>query len=474
MIITMPRPARFLRSANTDLENSWAHLRRYESIPSVLHILLPKKEVVTSTLTSLPVLSAMHRNCHHCRVFYNHDRHESFRRYISSIKKGSEEYLDHLPFFINQSKLPPSSSAVLKQDDHELSSEELRLKKALKEYISQTEDDRCILADDDTESENDCKEEDYLLENVQSAYIEMEYWEEALQIEVYKCKMYFPNDSDEYADSIHSQGKFYLRQEDFTNSKQLYEKALGYFEHTENLVQQGHVLISLAGWYFFRNQLDKALKTLKQSENLLDSNPALLYKCLDNQGLIYRLMGEYHGALDKYHQALQVVVAEDTEKRSALKMHIADMHLALEEPNEALRVYQDLLLELSSTSLSSGDSEVHRLGIRGVLLHNIATIHVDKGEHQIALVEFQEALEAKKMAGGEHNLEVAKTMNSLGALYAGSFGEKEIALEYFQQALLIARIHADDWENPHNDLDVMNALKNISVVEQDLAGEQKS
>jgi hypothetical protein len=81
-------------------------------------------------------------------------------------------------------------------------------------------------------------------------------------------------------------------------------------------------------------------------------------------------------------------------------------------------------------------------------------------------------LEAKKSAGGEHNPEVAKTLNSLGALHAGSFGEKDVALEYFQQALLIARIHAEDRDNPHDDPDVMNALQNISIIEQGLAGER--
>jgi tetratricopeptide (TPR) repeat protein len=337
----------------------------------------------------------------------------------------------------------------------------------LQDYLYPTDDENIKNTQDE---ENDDEGDYNMLENLQSAYMDLEYWEEALQIEMHKCQMYLSEGTDEYADSIHAQGKLYLRQEDFSNSKQLYEEALAYFERTENLVQQGHVLISLAGWYFFRNQLDDALESLQRSETMLDSNPALLYKCLDNQGLIYRLWGEFHVALDKYQQALQVVVVDDQETRAALQMHIADMYLALEEPKEALKVYQDLLMDLASTS--TADSEKHQLGMRGVLLHNIATIYVDQGEHELALEQFLEALEAKKSAGGEHNPEVAKTLNSLGALHAGSFGEKEVALEYFQQALLIARIHAEDRDNPHDDPDVMNALQNISIIEQGLAGER--
>ena len=455
-----------IRNSNDHLEYPGVHSRRYYSIPSTLDHLLARGGIVTTTL-----LPSLDRHCDHCIVFYRHERHKFFRRQISSAKKGTEVSLEHLPFFKSQSKIPPSTFSVLKQEEHELSAEELLLKKALEEYISYVSHRKTSYGTDKGGGSN---EEEYLLENLQKAYVDLEYWEEALQIEVYKCKMYYSNETDEYADSVHAQGKYYLRQENFTDSKQMYEEALDYFQRTENLVQQGHVLISLAGWYFFRNQLDDALESLKRSEVKLDSNPALLYKCLDNQGLIYRLWGEFHVALDKYNQALQVVVSEDTETRSALKMHIADMHLALEQPDDALMVYQELLLELSSTSTSSVNTEHHKLGMQGVLLHNIATIHVDKGDHQFALRQFQDALEAKKAAGGEYNPEVAKTLNSLGALHAGSFGEKEIALEYFQQALIIARIHADDRENPHKDPDVLNVLKNISVIEQDLAEEQKS
>ena len=439
-------------NSNGDCNDHDAGSLRYYSVSSPLE-----------TLAATPIRRP-------CRAFFGHNRQQSYRNFIGSSKsKTVANNMDRLPFLKNPSKLPPSSSSILKQEDHELSTAEVQLKKSLQEYMRRTEEDRT-----DTEKCDD--EGDYLLENLQRAYTDLEYWEEVLQIEVYKCHMYLSEGTDEYADSIHAQGKYYLRQEDFPNSKQLYKEALEYFERTENLVQQGHVLISLAGWYFFRNQLDDARESLQRSETMLDSNPALLYKCLDNQGLIYRLQGEFHVALDKYQQALQVVVAEDTETQSALKMHIADMYLALEAPNDALQVYQDLLMELPSTlstsTAANSEQQNHQLGMRGVLLHNIATIHVDQGDHELALDLFAEAVEAKKSAGGEHNSEVAKTLNSLGALHAGSFGEKKVALEYFHEALLIARIHANDGENPRDDPDVMNALQNISVIEQDLAAER--
>ena len=254
----------------------------------------------------------------------------------------------------------------------------------------------------------------------------------------------------------------------------MYEEALEYFESTNNIVQQGHVLISMAGWYFFRNQLDEALQCLHQSETLLDKNPSLLVKCLDNQGLIYRLWGEFDVALDKYQQAMQVVV--DTPTKWAIQMHIGDMLMALEDSDAALLLYLELLDDISTVRTrqqqQQEDVDDEGFGMEGVLYHNIATIHVEQGEYELALEEFRKSLEIKQRVGGEHNPEVAKTLNSLGALHAGIFDEKLHALDCFQKALTIARIHAVDGD-PQTDPDVLSALQNIATMEHELQEEKK-
>lgn len=374
----------------------------------------------------------------------------------------------------------PSSVTLLKQEDHELSLMEIDLKRALKEYLQEISSLPVHIDEGKQRSGPNIRPSQSVMEDLQRAYMELGYWEESLQLEQSKCALYLEPDTDEYADSIHAQGKFYLRQEDFRNSKRLYQEALQYFESSGNAIQQGHVLISIAGWYYFRNQLDEALESLAQSETLIGSNPALLVKCLDNQGLIYRLWGEFNTALDKYQQALQVVVDKDTEW--ALRLHVGDMLVALDEPQEALAVYQTLLEDTTTAPSSSSSKtpslqqrqEGHRLGMQGVLLHNIATIHVDQGDYDLALDEFRQALHLKQSApGGECNPEVAKTLNSLGALHAGVFDEKLRALEYFHQALLIARIHTDG--DPKTDPDVLAAVQNIAMMEQELQqGEKKA
>lgn len=342
-----------------------------------------------------------------------------------------------------------SSASVLKQPNEDLTPEEICLKERLQAYQEKYGGNPPVRSDDELG-------QGQLLDDLLQAYVDLEYWSEALGIEQTKCQKWFQEGTDEYADSIHAQGKFCLRQEDFKNSKALYDQSLAYFEASGNSVQQGHVLISLAGWYYFRSQLDEAMKHLERAEALLDSNPALLVKCLDNQGLIFRLYGEFDKALDKYQQALQVVV--DDETQYALQLHVADMLVALEEPEQALSLYEDLV------------NECRRInpGMEGVLWHNIATLRVDQGAYELALEEFRRALRLKQESAGEEHPEVAKTWNSLGALHYGILDEKVQALECFQHALWIVRMHAED---PQTDPDVLAALQTISDIEYQIEKE---
>ena len=94
-----------------------------------------------------------------------------------------------------------------------------------------------------------------------------------------------------------------------------------------------------------------------------------------------------------------------------------------------------------------------------------ATIHVDQGEYDLALDEFHQALQLKQETGGDNHPEVAKTLNSLGVLHAGALHQYPKARECFQQALIIARINAED---PSTDADVVNILQNISHIESQL------
>jgi tetratricopeptide (TPR) repeat protein len=168
-------------------------------------------------------------------------------------------------------------------------------------------------------------------------------------------------------------------------------------------------------------------------------------------------------------------------KPCILHLHVADMLVALEEAEQALDVYQDLMIGLQQQSNNNNP------GMQGVLLHNIVTIHVDMGDYESALEEFHQALQYKHQAANssgsnsngeqqqqqqqqqQHHPKVANTWTSLGALHAGVLNDPRQALECFQQALRIARINAED---PQQDPEVLATLQYISMLEQQL-GKQK-
>ena len=356
-----------------------------------------------------------------------------------------------------------SSKLILNQDDSESTKEELTLKRILERL----RDDRDINSTrKEGEEEQDGNNNDELLqlrEELFNAYMDLEYWDEALQVEQSKYPEKQPpvlttSDTDEYAESIHTQGKLLVRLEDYSAAKPLYQQLLDYYTYHQNEAQQGHVLISLAGWHFFQNQLEKAMERLHESESLVESNPILLVKSLDNQALIYRLWQDYDASLEKYQQALEILGDEmkdlsTNETRRTLLLHIADMHMALDDVDPALELYQNLLLETSNPAL------------QGVLHHNIAMVHVKQGQFDLAIQGFHQALEFKQQAGGEHNQEVGKTWMALGKLHANTSSPKAQALECFRQALIIARIHA---EGPlETDPFVQQVLKAISSLREE-------
>ena len=220
------------------------------------------------------------------------------------------------------------------------------------------------------------------------------------------------------------------------------------------------------------------MEHLQRAELLLDTNPTLLVKCLDNQGLILRLQGDFESALDKYQQALQVVV--DQNIRRTLQLHVADMMTALGQPHQALNLYQELLKECQeeppqlpqSTAINT---ETTTAGILGVLWHNIANLHVQLGEYETAEHEFRQSLQCKQESLGlreDSHPELAKTWNALGALYCGVLGETKKALECFRHVLWIARIHSE-YKDHSKDPQVQAALQTISDLEEQLSKEEQ-
>ncbi|MEQ8871308.1 MAG: tetratricopeptide repeat protein, partial [Roseovarius sp.] len=73
-------------------------------------------------------------------------------------------------------------------------------------------------------------------------------------------------------------------------------------------------------------------------------------------------------------------------------------------------------------------------------LNNIGSVYDDLGEKQQALEYYQQALPLSQAVGDRAR--EATTLNNIGLVYS-DLGEKQQALEYFQQALPLRRAVGD-------------------------------
>jgi tetratricopeptide (TPR) repeat protein len=304
---------------------------------------------------------------------------------------------------------------------------------------------------------------------------------------------------------LYRQGKLYMRMQRISDASKYYQQALALYrnaysksmssrnndesdsENNDNVVyhaDMGNIMISMAGVHFHRDKLDAALSVLAESEDHFRKHgqgqpqeqeqqgrgqqPVVrphwdLVKCLQHQGLVHRMQEDFELALIEYEEALQLTkiitssIPEETEtRRQSLQMDIADMHAALDEPDEALEMYETILKE----DREGRDDPSEETALDGVMLHNMGKIRAQRGQREQALVDLTKAAEIKERFAGESSPEVGKTLDALGAVLAVT-GDKAKALQCFQRSLLIARMHS---ESGDADSDVMLALRNISVL----------
>jgi tetratricopeptide (TPR) repeat protein len=397
-----------------------------------------------------------------------------------------------------------SSHVVLRQAKEELSVLEQALQAALTRHerlvaASATSTDK---KQDSTDNKN--KSDELLqasLQELRDCYENLTYWEDALTVEQALLQDFLISETDRAA-SLYRQGKLHMRMQQVPDAARYYQQAIALYQAAYSSSNDndndsvlyhadiGNILISMAGVHFHRNKLDSALSVLIESEEHFrkhgqepsrtittntDNNHVVphwdLVKCLQHQGLVYRMQEDYVLALEKYQEGLQAMTsffsvpdipndddkaADRAEKRQSLQMDIADMHAALDEPDEALVLYETIMKEDGERR----EDPSQDTALDGVMLHNMGKIRAQQGQKEQALIDLTKAAEIKERFAGETSPEVGKTLDALGAVHAVT-GDKAKAHECFQRALLIARMHS---ESGDNDPTVMLALRNISVL----------
>lgn len=343
------------------------------------------------------------------------------------------------------------------------------------------------------------------------------------------------------AESLYYQGRYHVYLSRPTEAGKAYSRALELLELLQqqkwNDIQEGNgnekddlttdmffgecirgdVLVALSGLHFHEKEFDKAIEILSQAELEYSSKNTLpiiigeaamhkqhrLVRCLQQQGLVYRTLEKYELALQVYQRAVvelnisgrkaaqmgnsspwfsfrrQVSLEDNSTETTALELKLdqADMHMALDQYDTALEMYESLLY--SDRSATTQDlyacvdddtdptaKETDDDLTTAILWHNIGKIHAQNGQCGLAVSCLKRSLRVKRrVLDAWHHPELAKTLHALGSVHA-ILHDKGKAMACFREAMLMARARVPIGDSPDRDPHVIQAMYNLTLLER--------
>jgi tetratricopeptide (TPR) repeat protein len=408
---------------------------------------------------------------------------------------------------VSKSKPPPLPNLLPFLEQHASTDPERNLRDVLRQTAAATNDNK------DWQS------------RVQAAYTAARYFDYALEM----------TDPDDH----YERGRLHMQLNQPIVARQQYEQALAKSSATDNPVRHARILISLAAWqYHHRQDYDAALGYLDQAitaartiqlqgddgsseepnNNVSDSNSdnnvsdsnnrretkdTLVMDILKYQGLMHRSKGDYAAALCVYQTVAKTgAVAATTDDW----LDVADMHAALGQWSDALALYERLLKKVADEPKEQEETEEVNRATRAVLLHNLGKVHAQKQQQRRqdsngsrtddevdhhdedasgsdddadldrAIFYCRESIRIKRLL--DNDLELAKTLNLLGAVYATKGGRRyrPQALECFQETVILTqRSDGGASDDDHDDEDAvddesrqlfLHAMRNISILKR--------
>jgi CHAT domain-containing protein/Tfp pilus assembly protein PilF len=177
----------------------------------------------------------------------------------------------------------------------------------------------------------------------------------------------------------------------------------------------------------------------------LDDKPGKA-AALNNQGEIYRYLGQYEEALEQFQQALVLYQQlEDDLNIGNTLGNIGLAHYYLGRYSQALGFYQQALEIARNLRNYAGE---------GLILNSIGKLHQQLGQPEQALAYYKEALEVAIAIGDRVGREVA--LSNIGQVFSQN-NKPDEALQFYQQALKLARA-------THNPSGEGIALSNLGLL----------
>jgi tetratricopeptide (TPR) repeat protein len=273
----------------------------------------------------------------------------------------------------------------------------------------------------------------------------------------------------------------------------------GVFEFRSDILKPTTSPTKQPDWaIMFSLPFDDKIAELHEMERLLNATAATQHlnttedarrtaRLLDRIGMLYRSIGKFDDAKQRFEQALGIYTRVGDQQKAAKEL--MELGILTEEENlpEALRMYEvalenvgtdaflraNLLQQIAKTSLylgkvdeaeayiTQGVEESERIGDPRLLawaLFFLGLVQRTRGDDRSAEQTYRRSLEAFERLGDDFS--IAAVLNSLGALFRDR-GDLETAQTYFSRALELYRRFGDR----HGEADT---LYNLGTVWQGL------
>jgi CHAT domain-containing protein/tetratricopeptide (TPR) repeat protein len=242
-----------------------------------------------------------------------------------------------------------------------------------------------------------------------------------------------------------------------------FEQAVILYRQAGNKRSEALCLAYIGKIYSSLGEKQKALEFFNQALSLYRAVGSRVGSAvnLNNIGAVYDDLGEHQKALEFYNQALPLYRAMGDRSGEAETLnYIGNVYSSLgeKEKQKALEFYNQALLLYRV----EGDK---RREARPLI--NIGNVYSSLGEHQKALEFFNQALPLARLGRGLGEIgDEAATLTSIGVVY-NSLGEHQKALEFYNQALSLYRTQGDRGGEAIT-------LNNIGTVYSSLGEHQKA
>ena len=272
------------------------------------------------------------------------------------------------------------------------------------------------------------------------------------------------------------------------------------------------------------HQGDDSTLTKEKLEQILPHHLASLVSVRSNMGELLRQRGQYPQAVEKFRLALDIAkisleiihesnnsdqvvdgpsLDEQRNKIVDIQLMIADTFMHAKCYDDAAEAYEQALnshtyfrrwnsqddnsqrsvlpATIPDARIVEYDDMKSATSVEAAIRSNLANALSQIGQERLAEKHFTASLAMKRKFGGDHHLEVAHELMSLGALNGGPLRDFTKALTCFKEALYIFRANLEESSKVHDssssqvffgdddsamiDKHIQNALKNISLID---------